>query len=149
MKYLIISLLISICVLGQSNALPGYETAQNTNPRNTEITVSKTIIIAGGTARIIDGLCEIAVEDLPEEYFVQITPLGETAGLFVFNKTAKSFSVKEIGHGKSNIEFDYIVFANVRRDSMRRDDMIDRAETVGGDRQPVSTATSSSGDSDN
>jgi len=148
MKYYIILLLISICVFGQSNTLHENKTELDQNTQNAKMQLNKTVVSTCGTARLIDGLCEIAVENLPEEYCVQVTPLGETEGLYVFNKTAKSFYVKEKGQGKSNIEFDYIVFKNLRNNAVRRDDVIDRAETVGGDRQPVSSTASSSGDSD-
>ena len=40
---------------------------------------------------------------------VQVTPTTETKGLYVVNKSTKQITIKEIGNGKSNAGFDYLV----------------------------------------
>jgi hypothetical protein len=40
-------------------------------------------------------------------YHVFLTPAGECEGLFVTNRTANSFEVREMKSGQSNVAFDY------------------------------------------
>ncbi len=45
-------------------------------------------------------------------YYVFLTPLGETRGLFVSRKAASGFVVREIERGRSNLDFDYRIVAH-------------------------------------
>jgi hypothetical protein len=45
------------------------------------------------------------------EYHVFLTPNGDCKGLYVTNKTATTFEVRELGGGNSNIAFDYRIMA--------------------------------------
>lgn len=47
-------------------------------------------------------------------YHVFITPNGDSKGLYVINKTANSFEVRESGGGTSSLSFDYRVVAKRR-----------------------------------
>jgi hypothetical protein len=44
-------------------------------------------------------------------YRVFLTPGGECKGLYVSQKSATSFEVRELGFGTSNIAFDYRIMA--------------------------------------
>ena len=48
------------------------------------------------------------------EYQVFLTPNGDCKGLYVTNKTAGSFEVRELGGGVSDIAFDYRIVARRR-----------------------------------
>ena len=45
------------------------------------------------------------------EYHVFLTPNGDCKGLYVANKTAGSFEVRELGGGKASVGFDYRIIA--------------------------------------
>jgi hypothetical protein len=45
------------------------------------------------------------------EYHVFLTPNGDCKGLYVTNKTADSFEVRELGGGKATVGFDYRIMA--------------------------------------
>ena len=45
------------------------------------------------------------------EYHVFLTPNGDCKGLYVANKSASSFEVRELGGGKASIGFDYRIIA--------------------------------------
>ena len=47
-------------------------------------------------------------------YHVFITPNGDSKGLYVINKTANSFEVRESGGGTSSLSFDYRIVAKRR-----------------------------------
>jgi hypothetical protein len=46
-----------------------------------------------------------------EPYHVYLTPLGDCNGLYVANKTATSFEVRELRGGTSDPAFDYRIVA--------------------------------------
>jgi hypothetical protein len=46
-----------------------------------------------------------------KEYHVFLTPNGDCKGLYVTNKNASSFEVRELNSGKSEIEFSYRIVA--------------------------------------
>ena len=67
-----------------------------------------------GTASLKDGEAVVEIEplfaqtvNLSEDYHVFLTPLGDCHGLYVAEKTATSFTVRELGSGTSDIDFDY------------------------------------------
>ena len=71
-----------------------------------------------GTAQLADGQATVTIEPLflqtintEVPYHVFVTPLGDCNGLYVTNKTATSFEVRELGGGTANIEFDYRIVA--------------------------------------
>ena len=45
------------------------------------------------------------------DYHVFLTPLGDCNGLYVTDKTATGFVVREFGGGISNVGFDYRIVA--------------------------------------
>lgn len=45
-------------------------------------------------------------------YYVFLTPLGDTRGLYVSQKTATAFQVRESEGGRSRLEFDYRTVAH-------------------------------------
>jgi len=58
------------------------------------------------------------------EYHVFITPKGESEGLYVVNKTAAGFEVREGHGGRSNIGFDYrIVGRRLGYENVRMEDV--------------------------
>lgn len=73
-----------------------------------------------GTARLVEGVANVQIDPTfaattdHKWYYVFLTPLGDTRGLYVSSKTASGFQVRETEHGRSNIEFDYRVVAHPR-----------------------------------
>ncbi len=71
-----------------------------------------------GTAQLANGQATVTIEPLFLQtintgvpYHVFVTPLGDCNGLYVTNKTATSFEVRELGGGIANIGFDYRIVA--------------------------------------
>jgi hypothetical protein len=71
-----------------------------------------------GTGRMTGGVANVAIEpafaatinrNLP--YYVFLTPLGDTRGLFVSLKTPNGFQVRETQGGRSTLSFDYRIVA--------------------------------------
>lgn len=71
-----------------------------------------------GTARMIGGVAEVRIDPAfaammdGRWYYVFLTPLGDTRGLYVSRKAALGFQVRETEHGKANLEFDYRIVAH-------------------------------------
>lgn len=71
-----------------------------------------------GTARMVDGIASVQIDRSFASvmnhrwYYVFLTPLGDTRGLYVSVKTPASFTVRETEHGRSSLEFDYRIVAN-------------------------------------
>jgi hypothetical protein len=60
------------------------------------------------------------------EYHVFLTPNGDCKGLYVANKTASGFEVRELGGGTSSVAFDYrIVVKRKGYETVRMEDMTD------------------------
>jgi len=67
--------------------------------------------LSKGTATVqIDSLFAQTV-NLDVDYHVFLTPLGDCNGLYVINKTATGFEVRELGGGTSDVSFDYRIIA--------------------------------------
>jgi hypothetical protein len=67
--------------------------------------------LAGGQAVVnIESLFAQSA-NLGVEYHVFLTPLGDCNGLYVAEKTATGFTVRELNSGTSNIAFDYRIVA--------------------------------------
>ncbi|MGA2760241.1 MAG: hypothetical protein ABSF08_07995 [Candidatus Cybelea sp.] len=70
-----------------------------------------------GTARMSGGVAIVRIDpsfaSLMDHkwYYVFLTPLGDTRGLYVSMKTASAFQVRETEHGRSSLEFDYRIVA--------------------------------------
>ncbi|NIV32374.1 MAG: hypothetical protein GWN58_23905 [Anaerolineae bacterium] len=71
-----------------------------------------------GTSQLVNGQATVTIESLFLQtistgvpYHVFVTPLGDCNGLYVTQKTATSFEVRELGGGTTNIGFDYRIVA--------------------------------------
>jgi hypothetical protein len=71
-----------------------------------------------GTSQLVNGKISVPMEslfaqtvNLDVDYHVFLTPLGDCNGLFVTDKTATGFEVRELGSGSSNVSFDYRIVA--------------------------------------
>ena len=74
-----------------------------------------------GSAQLVNGVAVIQFDpdfiqtvNTGKDYRVFPVPNGDCKGLYVTNKTANSFEVRELGNGSSNIHFDYRITA-IRR----------------------------------
>ncbi|MGB6522860.1 MAG: hypothetical protein WBE83_13930 [Candidatus Cybelea sp.] len=71
-----------------------------------------------GTARMTGGLANVTIDPAFASvmdrrwYYVFLTPLGDTRGLYVSQKTATAFQVRESEGGRSRLEFDYRIVAH-------------------------------------
>jgi hypothetical protein len=71
-----------------------------------------------GTAKMSGGVANVQIDpDFAsvidhEWYYVFLTPLGDTRGLYVSMKTPTAFQVRETEHGRSSLEFDYRIVAH-------------------------------------
>jgi hypothetical protein len=71
-----------------------------------------------GSAQLVNGIAVVALDpDFIEtvntdmDYKVFPVPNGDCKGLYVTNKTARSFEVRELGSGTSSVSFDYRITA--------------------------------------
>jgi hypothetical protein len=71
-----------------------------------------------GTGRMIGGVAKVAIArdfastiDQDSSYYVFLTPLGDTRGLYVSDKTPSGFEVRETQGGRSTLSFDYRIVA--------------------------------------
>lgn len=70
-----------------------------------------------GSASLVGGVGQVGIDPLFAgtvsllEYHVFVTPLGDCNGLYVSQKTATGFEVRELGGGTSDIDFDYRLVA--------------------------------------
>ena len=91
-----------------------------------------------GTGRLDNGTAAVALDPTFAEtvngaadYHVFLTPEGDCRGLYVANKTASGFEVRELGGGQSNVAFDFRIVA-LRRgfESVRLEDVTERWNKV-------------------
>lgn len=91
-----------------------------------------------GTGHLSSGSGEVVLDgafaqtvNLQSDYHVFLTPGGECRGLYVTNKTANGFEVREIGGGQSNVSFDYRIVA-LRRgfENLRLADMTEQLKKL-------------------
>ena len=61
-----------------------------------------------------------SVVDRTRAYFVFLTPNGDSRGLYVSDRSATGFAVRENGGGRSTLSFDYRIVAKPYGDSMPR-----------------------------
>jgi len=71
-----------------------------------------------GSAKLANGSVTVAIDpkfaqivNTGVQYHVFLTPEGNCKGLFVTNKGANRFEVRELGDGGSSVEFDYRIVA--------------------------------------
>ena len=71
-----------------------------------------------GTAQLINGICTVTIDprfsftvNTSLDYKVFLQPEGDCKGLFVENKSANTFIVKELQQGVSSISFSYKIIA--------------------------------------
>ena len=71
-----------------------------------------------GTGQMAGGFAHVDLEPIygatvntGVEYHVFLTPKGDCMGLYVTNETTRGFDVRELGGGRSSIEFDYRIMA--------------------------------------
>ena len=81
-----------------------------------------------GEAQLYNGQASVrldpafaALMDARSSYLVFITPAGNSQGLYVANRTATGFTVRENGNGRSTLAFDYRIVAKAysARDALR------------------------------
>jgi hypothetical protein len=71
-----------------------------------------------GTGRMSEGVANVQIDSAfasvtdHKWYYIFLTPLGDTRGLYVSMKTASAFQVRETEHGRSSLEFDYRIVAH-------------------------------------
>jgi hypothetical protein len=68
-------------------------------------------LLENGAATVTLDLIYAQTVNTGMEYHVFLTPSGDCNGLYVTNKTANSFEVRELKGGHSNITFDYRIIA--------------------------------------
>lgn len=71
-----------------------------------------------GSAQLVGGVATVRFDprfmqtvNSGVEYHVFLTPNGDCKGLYVNQKTATDFEVRELGNGSSNVKFDYRITA--------------------------------------
>ena len=69
----------------------------------------------GGVATVRLDARFIQTVNTKSEYHVFLTPNGDCKGLYVHQKTATDFEVRELGNGNSSVKFDYRITA-LRKD---------------------------------
>ena len=71
-----------------------------------------------GEAQLVNGKADVPLDarfgasvDGRAKYLVFLTPMGDTRGLYVSERTSKGFTVREVGGGRSSLVFDYRIAA--------------------------------------
>jgi hypothetical protein len=71
-----------------------------------------------GTGRLVDGVANVRIDPALAalmdhgRYYVFLTPLGDTRGLYVSHKAAAGFQVREVEGGRASLDFDYRIVAH-------------------------------------
>jgi hypothetical protein len=71
-----------------------------------------------GTGRLVDGVANVRIDPALAammdhgRYYVFVTPLGDTRGLYVSRKGAAGFQVREVERGRASLDFDYRIVAH-------------------------------------
>jgi len=87
-----------------------------------------------GSGTLVNGSTTVALDptfaatvDTTNEYHVFLTPNGDCKGLYVSQKSAGSFEVRELGGGQSSVSFDYrIVAKRAGYENLRLADVTER-----------------------
>jgi hypothetical protein len=103
-----------------------------------------------GSARLVNGEAVVNLESVFGEtvntdmnYHVFLTPNGDCKGLYVTQKTARSFIVRELGGGTSNITFDFRIMA--KRKGYESIRLADKTEVFSMKNLPMHRSQSPSG----
>jgi hypothetical protein len=98
-----------------------------------------------GSARLVNGVAVVELDptfiqtvNTAIDYKIFPVPNGDCKGLYVTNKTATSFEVRELGGGTSSVDFDYRIMA-VRKnyETVRFRDRTRQMEKIRHRHQPV------------
>jgi hypothetical protein len=110
-------------VNGNFNCTGGVSAVAPVNGGSTQVALSaihsaENWFEDAGSGQLSSGQAVVNVESVfgetvntDVEYHVFLTPNGDCKGLYVAQKSANSFVVKELGGGTSNIAFDYRIMA--------------------------------------
>jgi hypothetical protein len=98
-----------------------------------------------GSGELREGVAQVTLDptfalavNTGSSYHVFLTPNGDCEGLYVAQKTATGFQVRELRGGKSSIAFDYRIVAKRRGyESVRMDQLEADAETAQAIREQV------------
>ena len=98
-----------------------------------------------GGGQLRDGVAEVALDptfaltvNAEAGYRVFLTPQGDCEGVYVANKTATGFQVRELRGGKSNAGFDYRIVAKRKGlESLRMEEVSEEHETAEAIRQQI------------
>jgi hypothetical protein len=72
------------------------------------------------------------------DYHVFLTPNGDCKGLYVTNKTAGGFEVRELGRGTANVAFDYRIMARRKGyETVRLQDQTQRFDQIANRPRPL------------
>ena len=100
---------------------PIIHTASNRNLALYTVQSSESWVEDYGSGTLVNGAATINLApDFAEtvsgsaSYHVFLTPGGDCEGLYVSNRAATSFEVRELKNGKSNVPFDYRIVAHRR-----------------------------------
>jgi hypothetical protein len=95
-----------------------------------------------GSAQLASGSAVVNIESVFGEtvntgvdYHVFLTPNGDCKGLYVAQKSATSFVVRDLGGGASSIAFDYRIMA--KRKGFEQARLVDRTELFSGKSRPA------------
>jgi hypothetical protein len=95
---------------------------------HSQIQTNGTSNLSNGEIRIDLPPLFVRAKDPGANYRVILTPDGMCNGLCVIRKKADHFMVKELLDGKSNVEFDWVVYAEERNTSKRSPEIIPESE---------------------
>jgi hypothetical protein len=103
----------------QGSALEGVHRNGNGQRVVTYASESATATVEDvGTARMSGGVADVQIDPAFASvmdhrwYYVFLTPLGDTRGLYVSIKTPSAFQVRETERGRDSLEFDYRIVAH-------------------------------------
>jgi hypothetical protein len=95
-------------------------------------TESEPTIEDNGEATLVDGVAQVALDprftnviDASVQYIVTVTPEGDCRGLYVTQRTAHGFEVRELQGGRASVGFGYRIVAHRFGVSAARLPMID------------------------
>jgi hypothetical protein len=91
-----------------------------------------------GSATLANGVATVALDptftatvNTTIDYHVFLTPTGDCKGLYISQKSANTFEVRELAGGQSNVAFDYrIVAKRAGYESQRLEDVTEHARQM-------------------
>jgi hypothetical protein len=96
-----------------------------------------------GSATLLNGVATVALDptfaqtvNTTTEYHVFVTPNGDCKGLYISQKSAGSFEVRELAAGQSNVSFDYRIVAKRKGfENLRLTDVTEQYQKMGQQQQ--------------